>query len=115
MARKDRIRIPGEEVAWEAIAARFVDLIKAHERELIGDAYLDILETCRCECLYVLYQHFVHPGMNQARLMSREDAISFLRQWIVPGVSGVDLMIAPMDLSFAILCNHDGDVWLIAG
>jgi len=63
---------------------------------------------------YLLYEHPVLSYKNKLLTVSKKDLIDFLKCRINQEHKiGLDITICTLDFTSAIICNHDGDIFLI--
>lgn len=125
MGRGQRLILPGTTLAdpemMKRIAASVLSLTNAGETQRV-DAWRKHwirLETVDAAVRkmgtgehYVLYQHPVVRRFDQLSLASMPEIEHFLRTWMDPErMRGLDMTICPKDLSSALMCNHDGDLF----
>jgi len=65
------------------------------------------------DSFYLFYCHPVHKYLDKLYLTNQAELVDFLRARIdsVRG-NGLDLIIASLDMSHLIVCNHDGEVYV---
>jgi hypothetical protein len=65
------------------------------------------------DSFYLFYCHPVHKYLDKLYLTNQADLVVFLRARIdSERGNGLDLIIASLDMSHLIVCNHDGEVYV---
>ena len=63
---------------------------------------------------YLFYCHPVHEYKNKLYLTTQNELIDFLKIRINPDHgNGLDLIIASTDMCHLIVCNHDGEIYIV--
>ena len=63
---------------------------------------------------YLLYKHPIHDYKDKLFFVTKEDLIVFIKKKINPDLGeGLDIIIAPENFSKLVVCNHDGDMYLV--
>ncbi|WP_438447654.1 hypothetical protein [Gorillibacterium sp. sgz5001074] len=63
---------------------------------------------------YLFYKHPIHNYQDKLFLTNKSDVIAFLKDRIYPDrEEGLDVIVATEDYSNIIVCNHDGQIFLV--
>jgi hypothetical protein len=66
------------------------------------------------EGYYLFYKHPIHDYQDKLFLTNKTDVIAFLKDRINPDrEEGLDVIVATEDYSKIIVCNHDGQIFLV--
>jgi|GEM_PF-2619701 len=66
------------------------------------------------EEFYLLYKHPVHEKMDKLFYVSRDELVQFMKDRIDTKRSeGIDIIICSKDFSKLIVCNHDGEIYIV--
>lgn len=84
--------------------------VTSDSRILCKPETLEDFEEC-----YLLYnKHPVHSYLDRLFVVSRENLIPLLQEKInTKKGEGIDIIISKKDLTKSIMCNHDGEVFLL--
>jgi len=84
--------------------------------EIADRKFLDSPRIRETETFFVRYDHPVLKNRMEFVQVQRDVLLPFLRGHLDIGGGGValDITLAPEDLSWYLICNHDGDMLFIS-
>lgn len=66
------------------------------------------------DVFYLFYNHPVHDYLNKLFLTNKDQLLSFMKERInFEREEGIDIIVMPNDFSKRIICNHDGEIYLV--
>jgi len=82
---------------------------------LSRDATLDLIGRLPQEEFYVYYRHPVHEFKDQCSRCEKLELVDFLMgRFRKERGDGMDIYVAPLDVSVVLAGNHDGDLYRAA-
>jgi hypothetical protein len=125
-ATKDGIEVfPGKEIVierqqlMEDIALRrnpkaLSPLEVLGQAQPVGKEVFDSAFFANNSAFYMLYEHPVHWNRNRLFYVEKMDLLHFLDAKIYPErMEGLDVTIVTTDLQGFLICNHDGEMYLL--
>lgn len=89
-----------------------IDLLNSWERCDLQWCYENIIDLY--DEFYIFYEHPVHNFKNKLFRTNKRECIEWIEEYIRPYEgTGIDVTISSLDMKCMIMCNHDGDIFLV--